>query len=166
MISLEQMTNLANALLDAEDKVASAEKELKAAKEQARLLREETIPSAMQELGLDSFKLTTGETFTVKQEVYASIPSDYKEEAMRWLERNGFGGLIKVDVTAAFGRNQKDISTSLLEELHRRGFATKVSEGVAPQTLKAFLREQLAKGTDIPLDLFGARPTWITKIKG
>jgi hypothetical protein len=43
-----------------------------------------------------------------------------------------------------------------------------LERGVHPQTLKAFLREQLSKtreeGDDIPLDLFGARPVWVSKI--
>jgi hypothetical protein len=31
-------------------------------------------------------------------------------------------------------------------------------EGVHAQTLKAFIKEQMAKGVDVPLELFGAYP--------
>lgn len=163
-ISLDSMAALARALVDADGSVEQAELNLKEAKERARILREETIPSAMQELGLEEIKLDTGQKLSVKQDVYAAIPAAQKEQAFNWLEQNGFGGLIKVEVTADYRKGEADAAMELFQELQQRGLQVEFGQSVHAQTLKAFLREQLANGTNVPLDLFGARPVWTAKI--
>lgn len=163
-ISLDDMADLARALVDADAAVASADERLKELKEKARALREETIPSAMQELGLEEVKLNTGQKISIKQDVYASIPAAEKAAAFQWLNDNGFGGLIKIEVIADYGRGEQEQALALMQELRERGIEAEFDQGVHAQTLKAFLREQIAKGAAIPLDLFGARPVWTTKI--
>lgn len=163
-ISLDDMASLARALLDADQEVDNAEQELKDAKEKARVLREETIPSAMQELGLEELKLSTGQKLSIKQEVYASIPAANKVQAYDWLNDHGFGGLIKVEVTAQFGKGEQEEAVRLSEQLRAMGLQPSLDQSVHAQTLKAFLKEQLAMGTNIPLDLFGARPVWTAKL--
>lgn len=163
-ISLDQMAALARALVDADASVEQAEVNLKDTKERARILREETIPSAMQEMGLEEIKLDTGEKLSVKQDVYASIPAAQKDQAFQWLEDNGFGGLIKVEVAADFRKGEAEQALELFRELQTRGLQVGFDQSVHAQTLKAFLREQLAVGTNVPLDLFGARPVWTAKI--
>jgi hypothetical protein len=159
------MAALARALIDADEEVDKAEAALKAAKEAARLLREETIPGAMQELGLDKIRLDTGAEISVKQDVYASIPEAQKAGAFAWLTDNGFGGIIKTEVSASFARGDRDAAIELRDELERSGYNADLSESVHAQTMKAFLREQLKKGVNIPLDLFGARPVFVATVK-
>lgn len=163
-ISLNDMSALARALLDAEAASKDAEQALKDAKERERVIREETIPSAMQELGLESLTLDTGQKLKVQQEVYASIPAANKQAAYRWLNEHGFGGLIKVEVDASFGKGDQEKALELYNELTGRGLQASFDESVHAQTLKAFLKEQISQGNDIPLDLFGARPVWAAKI--
>lgn len=164
-ISLDDMSALAHALRDAEVAVEDAEQRLKDAKERERLLREETIPSAMQELELKELVLESGETISVKQEVYASIPKANQQPAFKWLDDNGFGGLIKVEVSVVFGKGEKDDAIEFADHLRANGMAPEFSEGVHAQTLKAFLKEQIAEGRkDLPLELFGARPVWTAKV--
>ncbi len=163
-ISLDDMTTLARALLDADQEIDQAEQSLKEAKERARVLREETIPSAMQELGLEELKLNTGQKLSIKQEVYASIPAANKEAAYDWLNTNGFGGLIKVEVAADFRKGEQEVAMQLFNRLQEEGLQVHFDQGVHAQTLKAFLKEQLSIGSNIPLDLFGARPVWTAKI--
>lgn len=165
MITLTEMSSMVSALLEADAEVERAEERLKMAKEVARIIREETIPSAMQELGLQNIVLDTGESVKVMQDVYASIPESGKHLAYNWLDSNGFGGLIKTDVIIPFGKGDKEIASSLIETLRGQGYTANYKENVHAQTLKAFLKEQLAAGTDIPLELFGARPVWTAKIK-
>lgn len=164
MITLSAMTTLARALLDAEQGVKDAESALTAAKEKARMLREETIPSAMQELGLKSMVLETGQQLKIMQDVYASIPEDNKIQVYNWLDANQFGGLIKTKITVELGKGEKEQALKLFFELQKREFDVAFGQGVHPQTLKAFLKEQISNGSDIPLDLFGARPIWTAKL--
>ena len=163
-ISLNEMSSLARALVSADTRVDEAERLLKAAKEHARVLREETIPSSMQELGVESLKLETGETISVKQDVYASIPKAGMGDACEWLNEHGFGGLIKLSVDVSYGKGEQEQAMEVYNELVGRGLNATIDQGIHAQTLKAFLREQLAKGSNIPLDLFGARPVWVAKI--
>lgn len=165
MIALSKVMDLVRGLLDAETTVNQLEAQLSTAKEKARVLREETIPGVMQELGLLRFTLETGQEITIKQEVYASLPEDNKEEAFTWLEEHNFGGLIKTLVITEMGKGLIDDARELTVELQKRGLTTDLTRMVHPQTLKAFLREQIAAAKTIPLDLFGARPVWTTKLK-
>jgi hypothetical protein len=161
---MDDVSNLARAMLDADKEVEKAEFLLKAAKEKLRVLTEETIPSVMQELGLTSLVLDTGQKLSVKQDVYASIPSGNKREAYDWLNENGFGGLIKISVDVEYGKGEAELAIALFKELQERGLSANAEESVHAQTLKAFLREQVASGASIPMDLFGARPVWVAKV--
>lgn len=165
MISMNELGALAAALVEADREVEAAEDVLKRKKEYARTLREETLPSAMQELGLADVKLDTGQRIVVKQEVYASVPADKKFEAYDWLEQHGFGGLIKTSVAVMFGKGEMEEAQSLMLTLQEDGLAPDLERSVHAQTLKAFLKEQLSTGAEIPLDLFGARPVWTASVK-
>lgn len=163
-MTVDDISRLAKALVDADEEVDKREQALKDAKESARVLREETIPSAMQELELTEVVLSTGQSLKVQQEVYASIPANNKMAAYEWLDDNGFGGLIKIEVDAQFGKGEQEAAKALLEELRNRGLQVTADQSVHASTLKAFLKEQITKGNPVPLDLFGARPVWVAKI--
>jgi hypothetical protein len=168
MISLGEIQQLADALISAEKEVEKVEGELKIAKEHVVRLREESLPMAMQELGLDSIKLSTGQSVKVKQDVYAAIPAASKQEAYGWLNDHGFGGLIKTEVSVQFGKGEEEAAQELMELLRdNAGVSPVLSQSIHAQTLCAFLREQLADAEtskEFPLDLFGARPVWIAKV--
>ncbi len=164
-ISVNEMSALAAALVSAEHDTDEAEKFLKAIKERERVLREETIPSAMQELGIEKLVLETGETLSLKQEVYAQIPAAQKPAVFAWLDEHGFGGLVKTELSLEFGREERDEATKLANELRAEGFLPSLSMNVHSQTLKAFIKEQLATGKEFPLDLFGARAVFEASVK-
>lgn len=163
--SVDDMSRLGRALLEAEEATRSAELALKVAKEHERQLREETIPGAMQELGIESLKLATGETLSVKQDVYAQIPAGNKPAAFQWLDDHGYGGLVKQDVVISFGRGEDELARAAAAYAAQQGWTVKSKTDVNAQTFRAFLREQLAAGAELPLDLFGARPVWTAKVK-
>lgn len=165
MIQIGEVSALAQTLLEADRDVAELEEKLSARKEQARVLREESLPMAMMELGLKQLMLDSGEKISVKQEVFATLTKGRKEEALSWLEEHGFGGLIKTEVSTQFGRDELVAAKSLVEKLEGMGLAATMNRDVHPQTLRAFLREQLEAATpNLPLDMFGARACWMAKI--
>jgi hypothetical protein len=165
LITLNQMTQLGRALLDAELSTKHLEAQLKDAKEHERLLREETVPSAMAELGVESITLDTGEKLTVTQEVYAQISSEKKLDAYKWLDDKGFGGLIKTAVEISFGKEDREKAGVLFEQLRANGYAPDLDMSIHASTLKSFIKERLANGEEFPLDLFGARAIFVAKIK-
>ena len=164
-MELTELTTLARALIDADAAVEQATLALKAVTEHARCLREETLPGALQELGVERLDLDNGMAITIKQDVHGSIPAANKDEAFQWLTDHDFGGLIKVNVTSKFGKGEMPQAMELWNELDARGLVCALDQSVHPQTMKAFLKEQIAAGNNIPLDLFGARPVWTASIK-
>ncbi len=164
-ITLKQLVSAAQLLLHTNAAAAVQEAALKLAKEKARILREETIPNAMLELGITRLDLDGGQTLTMTQEVYASIPADQTTAAFEWLNKNGHGGLIKTEVKTLYGKGERKLAEKLAIQLCNKGLNTTFNESVHPQTLKAFLKEQIREGKKCPLDLFGARPVMTTKIK-
>ena len=80
------------------------------------------------------------------------------------MRENNFADLIKNNVTLTFGRNEDNSAKSLVDELRNKGHNVKQAEKVEPMTLKAFVREQIEKGKDVPADLFGVYVATRTKI--
>jgi hypothetical protein len=164
MTTLSEISALCSYLAEAERNVETAEKALSEAKERARQLREESIPLSMAEIGLEEIKLDTGEKITIKQDVYASIPVANRETAYSWLEDHGHGGLIKTKVEIGFGKGEMEEAKALLETLQGEGLEPSLNREVNSQTLKAWLREMIANGENVPLEMFGARPVSVAKV--
>lgn len=164
MTTLSEVSALCSYLAEADRNVDEAERVLSQLKERARELREESIPMAMTELGLEELKLDTGEKITIKQDVYASIPVAQRATAYAWLEDHGHGGLIKTKVEILFGKGEMEEAKALLETLQGDGLEPTLNREVNSQTLKAWLREMLSNGESVPLETFGARPVSVAKV--
>jgi hypothetical protein len=74
---------------------------------------------------------------------------------MAWLVDNDHGSLIKNQVILNFGKNEDEKATATVEKLKQQGLSPDVKQGVHPQTLNAFIKEQITGGKDIPSDIFG-----------
>jgi Asp-tRNA(Asn)/Glu-tRNA(Gln) amidotransferase C subunit len=162
-----EIAALARLQLDRQIKVAQLEEELKSWQAALRQVQEVDLPNAMQQAGVSEIKLPSGEKITIKDDVYASIPKDERyDQAMSWLRDHGFGDIIKNEVKVAFGKGEEDEAVALMEELDANGWKNYTSAvTVHASTLKALIREQLAKGADFPLELFGAMPVSKAVIK-
>jgi len=161
---LTRLVELCAQLTKAELDESRAEEALEKAKKVTKQLEEELIPDLMHEIGVTELRLSAGAKVSIKQDVYASIPEELKPAAYKWLEDNQFGGLIKSAVSVPFGRGELEKAKELIQQLEALGLPAEFEESLHHQTMKAFLREQLAKKKPVPLDLFGARPVWVTKI--
>lgn len=164
--ALRELSALCAQLRDAEEDLKRLDEAWKAAKERVRRLVEEDIPGLMSELGVKRLVLETGETISVGFEVFAQIPKDGKQLAFNWLEEHGHGGLIKTEISVTFGRDELGIAKRIATEIvEREGRPVELDQSVHAGTLKAWLKEQLQEGQSVPLELFGARPVNIAKIK-
>lgn len=162
---MKQLVALANLANKTEEEIEQLEEKTKEKNKLLRTIVEEDIPNLMQELTIKSFKLEDGSTISVGMEVHASIPAASKEAAFNWLEQNQFGSLIKTDVTVTFGREQLEKAVQLAEQLREAGLEPELDRGVHASTLKAFIKEQLEAGKEVPLLLFGANAVNTAKIK-
>lgn len=156
---LEQLRNLADEYASAQEALKKAEEALTKRKQHLTQLGEHTIPEIMTELGLVDFTTSTGVKLSLKEKIrVGQLSSSSKPEAMKWLEDNGHGGLIKRTFTILFGREDQAWARRFAADLKRRKrpLDSRQEATVNAQTLASFLTNMREQGEDIPLDKFGA----------
>lgn len=138
-----------------------AEVELKEKKTLVEQFQREKIPELMREMGLTELPLINGEKLVIDDKVNASIPKDRFEEAVKWLESHGEGGMVKRVVTVAFNRDQEKEAKALIEQLKPKFAGVKVDSWIEPPTLKAFATKRVKEPApkedeeEFPKELFG-----------
>lgn len=163
MSDLQRLIKIGELLEQSAAKVKRLESELKQAKLEHGKLEREDLPQLMAELGMSEFVLASGTRIKIKEEVDAAITAANAQAAHRWLEENGFGGLIKTRLQMDFPRDEHSAESAaaaareLLQEA-MPDVPVDVSKKVHPQTLKAFVREQMESGNAVPMDLFSVHP--------
>ena len=152
---LSLVSTLANKQLSLAQELANLEEAVKVKKEEFRLTSEQELPEAMQSAGLTEIVLSTGEKISVTEFYNAHISKANQELAYKWLVENGHEGLIKNEVSLKFGREEGQVVDETVMALKSRGLSPEVRQRVHPSTLKAFVKEQLTTGKDIPTEPFG-----------
>ena len=160
---VRRIAELANKQRDLERGVADLESQLKAKKEQLRVVQEHDLPDALAEAGVSEIRLADGSRVKAEPFVTAHITKAKSEEAHAWLVDNGFGDIIKREVTAKFGKSDDNWKIAV-EALQARGIKIETKEAVHHSTLKAFAKEQMEAGTDLPVDLLGLYSGFKSKI--
>lgn len=162
---LGQLSELIDALHQAEIEAQKAEEAAKAAKRKVMNLAENEIPELMARLGVQKFTTNSGLEVRVNSSVRASIPVANRPAAYQWLEDHGLEGVIKRNVTVAFGRGEEEQVRKLKAELGTVYSNVKEDQKVESSTLRATIRELLESGVDVPLDLFGVQQIQTAKVK-
>ena len=161
----KDLSELCARLLELQRQITRCEENIKELRSQERLLSENEIPNLMQQAGITSLKLMDGSSVSFKPEYYAKIPVSKTNEAFDWLSFNGFGDLIKNQVSLTFGKSEDNVANSLVEDLKSKGHNVSQKKKVEPQTLKAFVKEAIQNGQNVPMDLFGVYISNKTTIK-
>ena len=111
-----------NKLLELQKQIKEQQEATKKLEEQERFISEQRIPDLMQQAGVRSIELTDGYKVDLRQVVSAKIPASKTEEAFTWMRENGYGDLIKNQMTTNFSRSQDNEAAALYDELVNRGF--------------------------------------------
>ena len=156
---------VATDIAETENEIANLKEQLKKKEDYRTKLSEEVLPSLFSEVGLSELKLSDGRKIKVSEYYRAAIKVENREAAYAWMRNNGFGDLVKNQVTCSFGRNEDEKASSLISDLSERGLEPAQREWVEPSTLRAFVREQYEKGKELPMDLLGAYIGHKTTIK-
>jgi hypothetical protein len=134
----------------------------------------------MSKVGQDRIGLEAHGVDLVKEAYYhANIAADWPEEkrqiAFDWLVSSGNEDLIKTTFTMQFPRKMFDVAVWLKKQVAKLKFPGKGKEiempeavvtlGVPWNTLTAFVKEQIEKGAELPLETLGATVGWIVKVK-
>ncbi len=144
--------------MNEEREIERLESQLKDARERQRVILEDELPKAMDDLGTDEFNIPELKVkIKVRDKVFASVTADRRDLAMDWLEQNQAGDIIKREVAVAFGVKQMKDAEALRDRLRAEGLDCQCERNVHPSTLKAFVTRKVERGEDIPHDLFGVR---------
>lgn len=157
-MELTRIVSLAELLVQQQSEVDRLDAQLKEAKQRLMRTEREDLPDLMSEAGLTEIQLEDGSRVTIKEEVDAKITDKTRSQALKWLLDNGFGGLIKTQVELAFGRGDHDTATAVRDRLAADYDGVELKEEVHHSTLKAFVKERMAAGDKIPMDLFNVYP--------
>ena len=152
---LKTVSSLAQEVSNWEGKVAELEEQLRTAKAKLLELTDRDLPDMMAEVGITNFTLADGSKLEVKQTYGARIPVVHRDAAFAWLKEKGHDDIIKNLVSVPFGRGEDSLATDFINLAQKNGYAPDQKKEVHPQTLKAFVKEQLEKGQEVPMDLFG-----------
>jgi hypothetical protein len=164
--SLARISELSRLFKAAKERVDEAKDELSKAQDEFRRLEREELPQLMMEFGLQLLKLSDGSVVEIVEDLDASISADRRMAAHQWLTDHGFSGIIKSNISLSFDRNELEVAQQLAEQISElTGRSVDMDEKIHPQTLKAFVKEQIAAGTPIPFDLFGIHPFNRAKLK-
>lgn len=168
---LGRILAMAEQLVMAQDAVQRLNEALEVATETVRRLEQEDLPELMREVGLTSFSLIDGSKVELVEDLACRITEDNASRAIAWLDRNGFGGLIKTQMQVTFNREDRAAALKLADQVLASAKKENVevnpviTEKVHPATLKSFIKEELGKGTAVPYDLFSIHPYSKVKIK-
>ena len=157
---LNRISTLALKQLELERKLTELNDTVAKTTEELKQVAEVDLPNALTDAGMLDFTLLDGSKIGIEEKLIASVPKDQKSDFFGWLVEHNHGDLIKRTVEIAFGRGERAIAEKVLEYLRTTYPKAKVSdnEDVHWQTLRSFVREQLAKDVVLPPSLYVDRP--------
>jgi hypothetical protein len=153
---MEQLTDLAEELVDLDLEVRRKEEELAAAKKRANFMAAERIPKLIEEFGYvipaEGLKIPTrrGFSIVVKEEVHGGCSKVNMPALIAWLDANGESGMVKRQLSLAFNREQSDQALELEARLRPEYPMVESKETVNTNTLKAWVRRRLEAGENLP----------------
>lgn len=148
---------------DMGEEMKSLEKRIAADTERLKEIQNTDLPEAMEAVGMKSFKLLDGSEVIIKDIIAGNIPKEPARAAAAydWLNSNGFGDLIKVEVSTQFGKGEYEKASELAKAVEQQfGLKMQAKNSVHFMTLSAWAKEQVANGADLPFDLLGI---WVGK---
>ena len=163
--NLEKIGAVATDIADTQEEISKIKEELKKKEDYEKKLSREVLPNLFSEVGLSELKLSDGRKIKVSEYYTATPLVENRTKVFKWLRDNGFGDLVKNQVTCSFGRNEDEKASGLMSDLSDKGLEPAQREWVEPSTLRAFVREQYEAGKELPMDLLGAFIGYKTTIK-
>jgi hypothetical protein len=118
-------------------------------------VRDRKLPDALLEAGVTEFKTTAGMKVKVEKLYLASVTKDKAPKFYDWLEEQGHGGIIESNILIPFGKGDRESAKTLLESVKDllNGVEPVLSDSIHWATLRAFAREQIEEGNDLPPEL-------------
>ena len=166
---LELLTGLAERQIELEAKIAERQEEIKDLEAQVREISWKQIPELFESLYMELFRLQDGSEITVVEQLRLSIPKDEERhaEVIAWLIENNGSYLIKEEFGFKFDKGQGDAAKQFAEYCEKYPGRLNMAhfEGVETNSVKAFIKNKLEEGEEVPLSMLGGHRQTIAKIK-
>jgi hypothetical protein len=157
-----RLASVVNNAMEVRDQIESLDLRRELLAERYKTLTQEIIPEIMSEIGIGKTTMEDGTAVSLSLSVHAGIsnPAAYK-----WLDDNGFSGIIKTKLALSFSREEREEAITLIEKLSEMGYETELAETVHPMTLKSWAKERIEKSEPLPDDLFSIHHFTEAKLK-
>lgn len=162
--SMFLVTEKVKELIAIEQEIKLKEEELKKKVTERDYLKRNEIPDAMFSFGLQKFTLENGMEVNLQKRYHASIPEANGDAAYSWMINNGHGDLIKKKLVIDYD-DESDEFLEVVTLATEYGYSLDLKKSIHPQTLKAFVKEQVEKGVEIPSDTISVYEYTETVIK-
>lgn len=164
--NIRVVSDLAAAQIALEDRIAKGQALLEDLGRQLYKLKTVDIPTAMDAAGSLELTLKNGCEVIVTKFITANISEEDRAAAHKWLREHKFGSLIKNVIACKFGKGEDSSAKALRATLKKLKIVFTDKESVHPQTLLAFVREQLKAEKALPLSIgVVSVPTTVIKRK-
>jgi hypothetical protein len=165
---LELLAGLAERQKELEGKISERQAEIKDLEAQVREISWNQIPELLDSLNMESFKLKDGSEIKVTAKLRLSIPKDPDRlaEVIKWIIENDGEYLIKEEFGFKFDKGQGDAANQFAAycEKYPGRLNMAHSEGVETNSVKAFLKNKLEDGEEVPLAMLGGHRQTIAEI--
>ena len=152
---LDLIKKLGAILVDVDKDIKEKEETLSQVKAKRKQIAEVMLPELMEDIDIESLTLADGTKITLSKFYNAKIPEAHWGDAVEWLESKNHDGIIKSGFTVALSKGQTDLGHAAKAALRELGIPVIVKDSIHPSTLRAFVKEQLEQGEDIPKEMFG-----------
>jgi len=160
------LRTLADEYLAAEAEVTRIEAELEVAKANMKDIAENRIPQATD--GMEGkFNLGDGRELQIKEEIRSSIAGEKREPAILWLDKHGYGHIVKREIVFEFPKGDEARSKAFVEAVQKLGMplVMKSNFSVHHATLNSWVKERLGEGDALPNETFGIFRQRTAKVK-
>jgi hypothetical protein len=149
-----EITNIAREHRQIEGEISALQDQIKELTSRKVEIETRKLPGLLQQAGVK--EITTLEGLKVSTKfVVGSIPAESKEQAYEWMDSHGHSDIIKRNLALQFQKGDTAQAEKAREALAQMGFDPTIKLDIHPQTFMAFAREQISKGTMLPLDQWG-----------
>ena len=150
----------------AEIKVEKSEEQLKLDKKELTRIAEKIFPELLHALEMTEDITIGGLRIQLAEKLRGSIPVVHRDEALKWLDKEGHGHIIKRQIIIEFSKDEEKWAAKFMRDCDKRKKQLNmvVKRTVHPQTLQAWSREMLGDGEDFPMELFGIFLQTFTKV--
>jgi len=160
--------------------ISDLELRLETARERREALVSVELPDYFTKVGQDRMGLPEfGVDLVLENFVHANIAADWeperREAAFSWLEDNGHGDMVKVQLTMLFPKTALELARWVQQALTALKLPKEYQKQTMPasdilmtvpwNTLTAWAKDQIKQGAELPLDTLGVTTGRIVKIK-